>query len=82
MFTTPVRDLLALLVNNSQVPADTSWGVHRAATTRGAVVELVRADVGFLRRGEWYTALYFVGGLAALLLLAARDGSTRPGRRC
>jgi hypothetical protein len=37
-----------------------------------AVFELVRANVGFLRRGEWYTALFLVGGVAALLLLARR----------
>ena len=53
-------------------------GVHRAATTPHAVFELVRANVGFLRRGEWYTALYLVGGVVALLLLVA---ATAPDER-
>ena len=43
----------------------------------GAVVELVRANVGFLRRGEWYTALFLVGGVLALLLLVWRRRETR-----
>jgi len=72
LFRSPVRDLLALLVNQSQVPSDTSWTFIATHYPR-AVLELVRANVGFLRRGEWYTALYFASGLAALLLLGRRD---------
>jgi hypothetical protein len=72
LFTVPVRDLLALLVNQTQVPSDTSWGFILRHYPH-AVVELARANVGFLRRGEWYTALYFVGGLAGLGLLARRQ---------
>ena len=68
----PVRDLLALLVNQSQVPSDTSWTFIATHYPR-AVLELVRANIGFLRRGEWYTALYFASGLAALLLLGRRE---------
>jgi hypothetical protein len=71
IFSTPVRDLLALLVNNSQPPADPSWSFI-ASHYPGALWELVRANVGFLRRGEWYTALYFVGGVLALLALVRR----------
>jgi hypothetical protein len=66
VFATPARDLLALLVNNSQVPSDPSWAFVLGHYP-GAVVDLVRADVGFLRRGEWYTALFLVGGVLALL---------------
>jgi hypothetical protein len=33
--------------------------------------------VGFLRRGEWYTALFLVGGVLALLLLVWRRPATR-----
>ena len=76
LFTTPVRDLLALLVNDSEPSADTSWGFI-ASNYPGALVELVRANVGFLRRGEWYTALYLVGGVLALLLLVWRRRETR-----
>jgi hypothetical protein len=76
LFTTPVNNLLALLVNDSEPSADTSWGFI-ASHYPGALVELVRANVGFLRRGEWYTALYLVGGVLALLLLVWRRRETR-----
>jgi hypothetical protein len=76
LFATPVRDLLALLVNDSQPSNDTSWGFI-LSNYPGALVELVRANVGFLRRGEWYTALYLVGGVLALLLLVWRRRALR-----
>jgi hypothetical protein len=76
LFRVPVRDLLALLVNDSEPSADTSWGFI-ASNYPAALVELVRANVGFLRRGEWYTALFLVGGVAALLLLVWRRRETR-----
>jgi hypothetical protein len=78
-FTTPVRDLLALLVNQSQVPPETSWSfiLHKYP---GALVDLAHADAGFLRRGEWYTALYFAVGLAALLLLRSQRQDDRTWR--
>ena len=70
-FTTPVRDLLALALNDSEPSADTSWWFI-ARHYPGAVVDLVRANIGFLRRGEWYTALFLVGGMISLLALAWR----------
>ena len=70
-FKTPVRDLLALLVNNSQPPVHPTWSFIASHYPR-AVWELVRANVGFLRRGEWYTAVYIVGGVVALLALVRR----------
>ncbi len=71
LFEVPVRNLLALLVNDSDVADDPSWGFI-ASHYPGAVVELVRANVGFLRRGEWYTAAYFVVGILLLFLLVRR----------
>jgi hypothetical protein len=71
LFKTPVRDLLALLVNHSEPPADPTWSFIASHYPR-AVWELVRANVGFLRRGEWYTAVYIVGGVLALLALVRR----------
>jgi hypothetical protein len=71
LFKAPVRDLLALLVNHSEPSSDTSWSFIAGHYPR-ALVELVRANVGFLRRGEEYTALYLVGGVLALLLLVWR----------
>jgi hypothetical protein len=70
-FKTPVRDLLALLVNNSQPPEHPTWSFIASHYPR-AVWQLVRANVGFLRRGEWYTAVYLVGGVVALLALVRR----------
>lgn len=71
LFRTPVRELLALLVNESEPSGDTSWWFI-ARHYPEALLDLVRANVGFLRRGEWYTALYLVGGVVALLLTAWR----------
>jgi hypothetical protein len=58
-------------VNDSELSADTSWGFI-ASHYPGAVVDLLRADVGFLRRGEWYTAAYFIVGILLLFLLVRR----------
>jgi hypothetical protein len=68
IFTVPVRDLLAMLVNHFQVSNDTSWSFI-ATHYPHAVLDLVRANVGFLRRGEWYTALYLVGGVVSLFVV-------------
>ena len=78
LFKTPVRDLLALLVNHSEPSADTSWSFIASHYPR-ALVDLVRANVGFLRRGEWYTAAYFVGGAAALAVLVRRRAESTAG---
>jgi len=71
LYQAPVRDLLALLVNNSEPSSDTSWAFI-IGHYPSALVELVRSDVGFLRRGEWYTALYLVGGVATYIGLVWR----------
>jgi hypothetical protein len=71
LFQVPVRSLLALLVNNSNPSSDTSWSFI-VRHYPSALEELVRSDVGFLRRGEWYTALFLVGGVLALLVLVWR----------
>jgi hypothetical protein len=75
LFEVTVRNLLALLVNDSEVPADPTWGFI-VSNYPAAVLELLRANVGFLRRGEWYTAAYFVVGIVVLFLLVRR----RPDR--
>jgi hypothetical protein len=76
-FQTPVRELLALLVNHSQPPADPSWSFI-VSHYPSALWELVRANVGFLRRGEWYTAFYLVGGVLALFALVRRRRTLGP----
>jgi hypothetical protein len=76
LFETPVRDLLAFNVNGSEPSSDTSWGFILGHYP-DAVVDLVRSNVGFLRRGEWYTVLYVIGGLLALLAVLWRRPPAR-----
>jgi len=71
IFSTPVRPLVAELINQGTIPSNPSWSFI-ARHYPHALVELVRANVGFLRRGEWYTAFYLVGGVIALLALGRR----------
>jgi hypothetical protein len=78
LFSAPVKSLLGLLVNGSDIPADGSWSFI-VRHYPGAVVDLVRANGGFIRDGEWYTALYLVGGVVLLLALALRGRGS--GRR-
>ena len=74
LFTVPTRELLAMMLNNFQPAPDASWGFV-AERYPGALVDLVQADGGFVRGGEWYSALYLAGGMTLLFLL------TRGGRR-
>jgi hypothetical protein len=76
LFRTPVRDLLALLVNNSEPSSDTSWSFI-ARHYPGALLDLIRSDGGFLRRGQWFTALYFVAGAGGFVALLRRGPMTR-----
>jgi hypothetical protein len=75
IFQAPVRSLLALLVNDSEIPSDTSWTFIASHYPRAAL-ELIHANGGFIRDGAWYAALYLVGGVLLLLILALR-GSYR-----
>lgn len=76
LFEAPVRRLLALLVNGSDLPSETSWGFI-VSRFPGAVVDLARANGGFLRDGQWYTGLFLVGGVLMLLAVWLR-GRRRP----
>ena len=71
LFQVPVRNLLALLVSDSDVPSDTSW-TFIVSHYPGAALELIHANGGFIRDGEWYAALYLLGGVALLFALAAQ----------
>jgi hypothetical protein len=68
MFSVPTRELLAMMLNDIQPAPDASWGFV-AERYPGAIADLIRADGGFVRRGEWYSAVYLAGGLALLFLL-------------
>ena len=77
VFRVPVQNLLALLVNDGNVPSDTSWGFI-VRHYPGAVVDLIRANAGFLRDGEWYTAIYFLGAGFLLVLCLLRQRRRDP----
>lgn len=65
----PFRQDLAFTVNNFQVPPSTSLGFI-ARHYPGAVSDLVRSDLGAIRRGEWYIGLYMIGGFMLFFLLS------------
>ena len=51
----PMRDLIAMMLNDIQPSQDTSWGFI-ADRYPGAVVDMLQADGGFVRDGAWYSA--------------------------
>lgn len=69
LFPVSVRELLAFAVNGSQPPPESSWSFI-AEKYPAALLELVRANGGFVRDGAWYTAAYLLGGLLLLFLLS------------
>jgi hypothetical protein len=71
----PLREVLAFTLNDFRPPPETSWSFLARHYPDG-VLELVRADAGFLRRGEWFTAVYMIGGIVALFALG-RESTDR-----
>jgi hypothetical protein len=69
----PMRELLAQMLNGLQPAPDLGWG-EIASRYPGAIVDLLQADGGFVRDGAWYSAIFLLAGLAALILLARRSG--------
>ena len=72
LFSLPTRELLATMLNGAQPVADPSWSFV-AQHYPGAIVDLLRADGGAVRNGEFLTALFFLGGLLLLFALARRS---------
>ncbi len=72
MYPMPIREVLAFGLNGFQAPADPSWSFI-AGRYPHALTEYLRADGGFVRRGEWYSAAYLLGGLALLFGLGFRE---------
>ena len=68
-FATPLRELLAMMLNDFRPLPDASWGFI-AERYPGALVDLVQANGGFVRDGAWYSAAYLAVGIALLFLLA------------
>jgi hypothetical protein len=74
-YPTPMRELLAQMLNDAMPVADPSWGFI-AGQYPGAIFDLLRADGGFVRDGAWYSAAYLIGGLLLLFGLARGDNAT------
>ncbi len=76
LFSMPMRELLAMMLNDFRPVSDPTWGFV-VGHYPGAFVDLVQADGGFVRDGAWYSATYLIGGLALLFLLArgSREGA-------
>ncbi len=68
IFSLPLQDLLATMLNGIQPSADTSWGFI-ADRYPGAFADLLQADGGHVRDGAWYSAAFLAAGLALLFLL-------------
>jgi hypothetical protein len=74
LFSMPMKELLAMMLNQFRPVPDASWGFVIEHYPR-AFGELVSADGGFVRDGAWYSFAYFAVGLTVLFLLGrgARD---------
>jgi hypothetical protein len=79
LFPAPLRELLAFAVNDFEPAPGFSWA-DIARLYPGTLLEALRSDAGFVRGGQWYTGLYFVAGLALLLVLARGRTDDRPVR--
>jgi hypothetical protein len=65
----PMRELLAQMLNGAMPAPDMSWTTI-AGKYPAAIVDMLQADGGFVRDGALYSALFLLGGLALLFLLA------------
>jgi hypothetical protein len=69
IFSMPLRELLAMMLNNIQPDPGASW-LSIAERYPAAIVDLLQADGGYVRGGAWLSAAYLLAGLALLFLLA------------
>jgi hypothetical protein len=68
LFSMPLRELLAMMLNGIQPDPGASWGTI-ASRYPSAIVDLLQADGGFVRDGAWLSAAYLIGGVVLLFLL-------------
>ena len=74
-FSAPMKELLAMMLNDGIQPVrDPSWGFV-AERWPGAVVDLLQADGGYVRDGAWYSAGYLIVGLLLLFALGRSERS-------
>jgi hypothetical protein len=77
LFSMPMKELLAMMLNDFRPVPDASWGFV-AEHYPGALGELVRADGGFVRDGAWYSFTYLAVGLVLLFLLGRGTRADAP----
>jgi hypothetical protein len=68
IFAMPMRELLAMMLNDAQPDPGASW-VSIAERYPAAIADMLQADGGYVRNGAWLSALFLLGGLALLFLL-------------
>jgi hypothetical protein len=75
LFSMPLRELLAMMLNDAQPDPGASW-VSLAERYPGAIVDMLQADGGYVRDGQWVTAIYLLAGIALLFLLTRGERAT------
>ena len=65
IFPVPLRELLAFAVSGLEPAPHLSW-LEIAQRYPESVIEWMRGNAGFVRRGEWLSGLFYAGGLALL----------------
>lgn len=75
LFPVPMRELIAQMLNDAQPDPGASW-TDLIAAYPGALVDLVRADGGFVRDGAWATATFLGAGLVLLFAMSRGGRST------
>jgi hypothetical protein len=68
IFAMPMRELLAMMLNDAQPDPGASW-VSIGERYPAAIVDMLQADGGYVRNGAWLSALFLLAGLALLFLL-------------
>jgi hypothetical protein len=68
IFSMPMRELLAMMLNDAQPDPGASW-VSIGERYPGAIVDMLHADGGYVRGGAWFSALYLLAGIVLLFLL-------------
>ena len=68
IFSMPMRELLAMMLNDAQPDPGASW-VSIGERYPGAIVDMLQADGGYVRDGAWISAIYLIAGLGLLFLL-------------
>ena len=68
IFSMPMRELLAMMLNDAQPDPGASW-VSVGERYPGAIVDMLQADGGYVRGGAWLSAFYLLAGLGLLFVL-------------